>query len=148
MTFIGKIIRQIRESKKLSRDDLAKLSGVSRSSIQRYETTDAIPNYKMFSKLLKALDLTDDDYQKFMGFYNGLVFENDDLMSEVEKKRHYIDLVKTLSFDQLNSDGCKKVYEYVNDISANSKYQNYDGHTGIINGEELEKETENITDKE
>lgn len=145
-TTIGKIIYRKRKEKKLSRPALSELSGVSRASIQRYETTDAIPNLETLKKLVKALDISRDEFNLMLLDYN-MFFDDIELKSENEIKRHYIDLAKAFSFDSLNSIGCKKAYEYVTDLAGNKKYQNFDDHVGIMNGEDLEKDIEDTTEK-
>ena len=54
-TKLGKWLRQTRESKHLSQRDLAKLAGVSQSSIQSIEARDHVPKAIVLVAVAKAL---------------------------------------------------------------------------------------------
>ncbi len=57
----GLQIRTLRKEKGLTLEELAKMSGVSRVAINRYELGDRVPNVTIAVKLAKALDCTVDD---------------------------------------------------------------------------------------
>ena len=58
MSVFGEKIRDRREELRLSQEQLAKLSGLTRRSIVSYETTDKIPHGSSIRKLAAALGVT------------------------------------------------------------------------------------------
>lgn len=58
--FSGKKLRELREARGLTQEDLSQLSKVGRRQISFYETGKAMPHPKSLSKLMKALNVTPD----------------------------------------------------------------------------------------
>lgn len=50
------MLKELRKAKGMTMDELAKASGVSRVSINRYELGDRVPDIIIASKLARALD--------------------------------------------------------------------------------------------
>ena len=54
-------IREVRRSKNLSQLALAEKAGISRVSVQRYETNGTVPSAEVLYRVAKALDTTIDN---------------------------------------------------------------------------------------
>lgn len=54
---MGNRVREIRQERNLSLDDLARLSGVSKSTISRIEIGESEPTQSVMCKICKALNL-------------------------------------------------------------------------------------------
>jgi len=52
---VGAKIRELREERKLTQEDLARRSGVARNTISRFETSARVPSIDMLEKLAAAL---------------------------------------------------------------------------------------------
>ena len=57
-------IKNIRMSKGLTQDDLAKAVNVQRTTVTMWETNRSLPNIIMLKKIAKVLDCTVDDLLK------------------------------------------------------------------------------------
>lgn len=55
------MLKDLRKAKGMTMDELAKASGVSRVSINRYELGDRVPDIIIASKLARALDCKIED---------------------------------------------------------------------------------------
>lgn len=53
-------LKQARNNKKISQQELAKLVGVHYTNIGRYERGEAVPSANVFNKLAQSLDVTPD----------------------------------------------------------------------------------------
>lgn len=132
MSEFGKKLYEIRKKRKMSRDYLAKISGVSRASIQRYETSDALPTKKTLNKLINALNLTlreENDirfaflcpYPKFETVKERLSF----LAAKSENRGEGVDLQKNeiiKKLDLLNESGLEKAGAYIDDLTKIEAY--------------------------
>lgn len=131
MSQFGKMLYRIRKGGKMSRDFLADLSGVSRASIQRYETSDALPSKETFEKLINALPLTNKGEADLRAAYlldhspgdfetvsDWLNFLASNFPSDNEKKL----IINKL--DLLNDPGLEKVNDYIDDLTEIDKYRN------------------------
>lgn len=58
---MGSKLKELRKAKGFSQERLAKITGISRVSIARYETGVAVPNMKNARKLAEALECSIDD---------------------------------------------------------------------------------------
>lgn len=56
MDYDGNLLRRIRKNKRMTIDQLAKRSGISKATIQRYETGQSAPPMSMLTYLAQALD--------------------------------------------------------------------------------------------
>jgi len=54
---VGRVIREVRNSKKLSQETLSGLSGMARTHLSMIETGDKQPNFETIWKVAEALDL-------------------------------------------------------------------------------------------
>lgn len=104
-------LRILRKEAGMSQKDLAEKSGVSYSSIAKYETGKAKPKIENVRKLLRGLGIRFDDY--FFGSIEDikdgiLVTDDEDLIAIREE----IDEI----LDRLSPKYAKKVYEYMLDI--------------------------------
>ena len=140
MSEFGEKLYEIRKKRKMSRDYLAKISGVSRASIQRYETSDALPTKKTFNKLINALNLTlseENDlraafllspYPKFETVKEQLAY----LVAKSENRGEGFDLQKFAApidkneiikkLDLLNESGLEKADAYIDDLTKIEAY--------------------------
>jgi transcriptional regulator with XRE-family HTH domain len=57
------ILTALRESAKLTREDLASLSGLSRQAIHNYETGERSPTWEAVQALAKALGVATDTFR-------------------------------------------------------------------------------------
>lgn len=55
-----KVLRELRTEKKLTQEDLAKLLGVDRSSIARWETSETFPHAKVIYRIAQILGCSTD----------------------------------------------------------------------------------------
>lgn len=69
---IGESIKKYRKIRKMSQQDLSKLSGIPRISISRYENGDRTPNINILNKIATALDTSIESliYQSNLPEYN------------------------------------------------------------------------------
>lgn len=126
---IGEKIKEVRKRKGMTQKELSEKIGVSVPTLQRYENESSGLNIEKLNKLAKALDISKDDYQEMMISY-GMFFDDVKLKSESELKKHYEPLINTACVN-LNSIGCKKVYDYASDLLKISEYQTSDYANGI-----------------
>lgn len=134
MSQFGKMLYRIRKGGKMSRDFLADLSGVSRASIQRYETSDALPGKETFEKLINALSLTNKEEADLRAAYLLSHFpENFETVKDWLKFLASKDSVNALEenksviinkLDLLNDPGLEKVNDYIDDLTEIDKYRN------------------------
>lgn len=54
--FIGKTVKDLREAKNMTQEDLAGLIGKTAGAVGQIERGDIYPNYDTLSKIIKALD--------------------------------------------------------------------------------------------
>lgn len=84
---IGENIKKYRKIKKLSQQDLSKLSGIPRISISRYENGDRVPNIDIIKKITTALDVS---LEAFIYQANLPKYEYNNLIGFNESESTYI----------------------------------------------------------
>ncbi|MDE1472319.1 helix-turn-helix domain-containing protein [Eubacterium limosum] len=123
MNDVGKTIRQLRENKGLTQEQLADRINVSIRTIQRFERDKHSSNMKTLEKIAIALevpinDILDTKYE-FKDVPSGKI-------TNLDATKQYLD-IKTAreklnsNFDRMDSTGKKKLVEYSDDIF--DKYQ-------------------------
>lgn len=55
------VMRKLRKNQGLSQSALARLAGISRASVQRYEANDTVPSVDRVAKIAQALGTTIDN---------------------------------------------------------------------------------------
>jgi repressor LexA len=78
---IGKIIRRLREEKKISRQELAEKANISLSGLYFYEKGEKIPSAEILLKLALALEVSSD---KLLGIEKNIVKSPEDLMLKIK----------------------------------------------------------------
>lgn len=117
---VGKIIKFLRQKNGLTQNELSEILGITKNSIQKYESND-VPNIKMetLRKLCEEFDMP------ARAFIFPEQFRDYDLdkMSRLERiMQKYIE--KYLI--HLNEEGIKKVLEYSKDLHDSENYRNED----------------------
>ncbi len=80
---VGEKIKALRKAKKMSQDELADKSGVSRSAIAGYEAEATFPRKKFITKLAKALNVTEADLFTPSGQGLSTVLENNKAIKRI-----------------------------------------------------------------
>ena len=111
---IGHRIKELRELKKLTQEDLGNIIGVNKATINRYETGVIDIKRTTAIKLSKVLDVSP---AYIMGWEDNI---NDELSAEYILNQKEIEHVET--YRKLNTLGKNRVDEYMSDISEQSKY--------------------------
>ena len=106
---IGKRIKEARQSKYLTQDELAKLIGVTPSAVANYENDISHPKEIVLYKLFEVLEVE----PNFI--FQDVVSIKKETPSPNEEK--LLNKVRTL-----NVVGRKKADEYITDLSENPKY--------------------------
>lgn len=106
---LGNKIRQLRKEKKLSQEDLAQATGLTKSAISMYELDQRKPKYETLEVLADFFNV-DMNYLMGRSVYTELVLD--------DTERILINQYRALS-----SEGKVKVSEYISDIVASRKYK-------------------------
>lgn len=117
---VGKIIKFLRQKNGLTQRELSEILGVTKNSIQKYESND-VPNIKI-ETLRKLCDEFDIPARAFI-FPEQFRGHDLDKMSRLERKMQiYIERYLI----HLNEEGIKKVLEYTKDLYDSRNYQSED----------------------
>lgn len=117
---VGKIIKFLRQKNGLTQRELSEILGVTKNSIQKYESND-VPNIKI-ETLRKLCDEFDIPARAFI-FPEQFRGHDLDKMSRLERKMQiYIERYLI----HLNEEGIKKVLEYSKDLHDSENYQKKD----------------------
>ena len=113
---VGKIIKFLRCKDGLTQEELAEILGVSKNSIQKYESNE-VPNLKISTirQLSNHFGISSKAFI-FPEEYRDVDLE---LAIKLEKdlKHHYLILL-----NDLNDNGRRKVLEYANDLKNSGNY--------------------------
>lgn len=63
------MFKEYRIKRKLTQEQLADLTNLDTRTIQRVENNERIPSIETFAKLVKALDITDEDVIKYISSF-------------------------------------------------------------------------------
>lgn len=132
MNDVGKTIRQLRENKGLTQEQLADRINVSIRTIQRFERDKHSSNMKTLEKIAAALDIEpllllgydvneDEVYSKSFSSLEEAIKDE----MEVRKLRNQEPAAVRLThaFEQLNDDGQAKAVERVEELTEVPKYK-------------------------
>lgn len=117
---VGKIIKFLRQKNGLTQNELSEILGITKNSIQKYESND-VPNIKM-ETLRKLCDEFDMPARAFI-FPEQFRDYDLDKMSRLERIMQKC-IEKYLI--HLNEEGIKKVLEYSKDLHDSENYRNED----------------------
>ena len=117
---IGKRIKLLRDSKGFTQEELGKLVGVSKATINRYETGEIDIKRTIAIKLGKALDVSP---AIIMGW-------SDQTLQPEENIQNKIPILQ--KYNKLNDIGQEKADTYISDLLENPKYvaEAYQGECG------------------
>jgi transcriptional regulator with XRE-family HTH domain len=122
---IGEKIRQLREQKNYSMDDLGKLIGTRRQTIMKYEKgiVENIPR-KTIEKLARVLGVTPCELMCFEDYYDENQLAMEVKVIEAVQGAFGKDAVLILQyFMELNDDGKQQALKNVSDLTEIPKYQ-------------------------
>lgn len=108
----GKVIKKLRLEHNMTQSDFAKVLGVNKSSVQKYESG-AVSNLKMST--IRTI------CEKFNTSPYGLVFPEKVPDFEDQKKIHILECENNFLL-KLNTEGFKKVLEYAKDLHDSGNY--------------------------
>ena len=130
MNKIGSRLRELRKKKGVSQEDLAKLLGVTKSTISKYELGHRAMSIDQLKKVLDffgieyGLFLSDLDDPKYEEWTNYVLDNFWDEIFQKKKATKSDSQTKLLSaFFQLNPDGQAKAVERVEELTEIPKYQ-------------------------
>ena len=116
----GEVIKFLRRKNNLTQNELSEILGVTKNSIQKYESND-VPNIKIetLRKLCAKFDMPPRAFI-FPEEFRGYDLEK---MTKIEKTMQiYIERYLI----HLNDEGVKKVFEYTQDLYDSGNYQKED----------------------
>lgn len=115
---IGERIKYLRETKKITQEELGKLVGVNKATINRYETGTIDIKRTIAIKLAKVFNCSP---AYIMGWDDEPTKEN--TLPVPKDKEIKIDEVEMLAnYRRLNALGKEKAQEYMTDLTENEKY--------------------------
>lgn len=118
----GERIKAARKSKKITQAELAKVSGLGLSSIQRYESGERSPTLGAIKRISDALDVS---FENLVGSEAQLSPEE---WAETGKRisEGFLKMLILDDFDKLNEYGKYRAHEYVSDLASMEKYTTQD----------------------
>lgn len=126
---IGKRIKMLRKSVGLTQDELGEKLGVKKAAIQKYESG-SIVNLKIetIKKLAELFEVTPAyimGWDKFDEEINNDKLKRQIRLAELLSDRFDMEIVDVIfkSFE-LNEDGQKKLFSYMEDLNQLDKYHN------------------------
>ena len=138
MNKIGNRIRELRKKKGVSQEDLAKLLGVTKSTISKYElghramSIDQLKTVLDFFGVEYGLFLSDLDDPKYEEWTNYVLDNFWDAIFQKKKTTNADSQTKLLSaFSRLNNEGQQKAVERVEELTEIPKYKKAPDATNI-----------------
>ncbi len=112
---IGEKIKKARKDKGMTQVQLAMCLGVKSAAISKYEKELVSPSWETISRIAEALNITTTellaDVEPWAEIPSISEFDISSIREDAIKK-----------FDMLNKIGREKAYEYIIDLTENSKY--------------------------
>lgn len=113
----GKIIKFLRQKHGLTQNELSEILGVTKNSIQKYES-DHVPNIKV--ETMRTLCDRFDIPPRALLFPEEFRGRDIDKSIKLEKiMKHYAE--KELMY--INDEGLRKIFDYIKDISDSGNYE-------------------------